>query len=89
MADLQRVLMESADVGKRAHAHLELGRHALRHGQFERAIRHFHEALVHDPRLEAARKVLADLGETSEHTPRTARRRRTLVRALLRRVRRR
>jgi Tfp pilus assembly protein PilF len=65
VAELQRVLMENQDPSERAHAHLELGRIALRAGRFEQAVRHLREALHHEPRLDAARRLLGDLGEAS------------------------
>ena len=65
VAELQRVLMENHDPGERAHAHLELGRIALRAGRFEQAVRHLREALHHDHRLDAARRLLGELGEAS------------------------
>ncbi|MCB9777832.1 MAG: hypothetical protein H6742_04650 [Alphaproteobacteria bacterium] len=64
-ADLQRALMEQPDARERARIHVELARIALSEGQMDATVRHLREALVLDRRLEAARRLLADLGEGS------------------------
>lgn len=78
--------MEATDPLKRAAAHLELGRIALRDGQLEGAVRHLKEALVLDRRLHAARALLAELGEASTLQV-TGGGRRGIARALLGRIR--
>lgn len=63
IAALHQALMETLDPGTRARIHLELGGLALQNKQIESAKRHFQEALVLDPRLDAARRWLAELAE--------------------------
>ncbi len=86
---LQRTLMETRDQGERARAHLELARIALTDGRVEASIRHLREALVLDRRLDAARHLLQELGESSRVADPHAGGRRMAVRALLGRFRRR
>lgn len=62
---LQRTLMESTDDAERARAHLELARLAVADGRVEGSVRHLREALLLDRRLDAARALLVELGETS------------------------
>lgn len=83
----QRTLMESTDDGERARAHLELARLALADGRVEGSVRHLREALLLDRRLDAARAMLAELGETSRVSV-GAGDRKSAVRALLGRLRR-
>ncbi|MCK6505880.1 hypothetical protein L6R53_21255 [Myxococcota bacterium] len=83
----QRTLMESTDDGERARAHLELARLALADGRVEGSVRHLREALLLDRRLDAARALLAELGETSRVAA-VRGDRKGAVRALLGRLRR-
>ena len=85
VATLHARLMESTDSTERARIHLELGRIALRDGRLDVAVRHFKEALLLDARLEAARQILADLGEGSRLSTHTGGRR-AAVRQLLAQV---
>lgn len=62
VADLQRALLDAEDPARRAQIHLELGGLAVRDGRLDAAARHFREALVHDPRSQAARRWLTELG---------------------------
>ena len=59
---LQQLLMDTEEPRPRARAHLELGRIALRRRKVEQAIRHFREAALLDPHLEAAHSRLRALG---------------------------
>jgi hypothetical protein len=86
--ELQQLLLEATDPKIRAAAHLELGRIAMGEGRIEAGVRHLREALLLDPRLEAARQLLGDLGEASRITVHTMRDRKSAVRALLGRFRR-
>ncbi len=88
MSRLHRVLLETVDRGERARAHLELAILALRQGRREAAVRHLREALALDTRLERARALLAELGETSRVLQPPARRRGRLGRVLRRFARR-
>lgn len=65
VAELHKLLVEELDEGKRAEAHLELGRIALEQRRPDLAIRHFREALLLEPGLDRARKALRALGEYS------------------------
>lgn len=85
---LQRALMESPDPAERARVHLELARLALADGRVEGSVRHLREALVLDRRLDAARHLLQELGESSR-VDAGGGKRRTAVRSLLTRMRRR
>lgn len=67
--ELHRELMENADPALRARVHLELGTICLREGRLEAAVRHFREALTLDPRLDAARRRLAELGRHESAVP--------------------
>lgn len=87
VARLQRALMESADDAERARAHLELARIALADGRVDGSVRHLREALLLDKRLEAARTLLGELGESSRVATGKGDRR-GAVRALLGRFRR-
>lgn|GEM_PF-2554753 len=87
VARLQRVLIDAQDEHERARAHLDLARICLADGQVEGSVRHLREALLLDRRLEAARHLLSELGETSRVQVQE-RDRRTAVRALLGRFRR-
>ena len=62
VAELHRLLLETEDGQKRAQAHLELGRLALRDRRVDIAIRHLREALWLDPKLETARQMLRGMG---------------------------
>lgn len=85
-ASLHAVLIESADAGARARAHLELGRVLMSEGRVEQAVRHLREALLLDRRLQAARNLLVELGEGSAlHTAGEGKR--GIARALLGRLR--
>ena len=63
VAALHHALMETLDPRARAHIHVELGGLALGAGHLDSAKRHFQEALVLDPRLDSARRWLAELAE--------------------------
>lgn len=65
VAQLHRLLVEEQDEGRRAEAHLELGRIAMEQRRPDLAIRHFREALLLQPGLERARQALRALGELS------------------------
>jgi len=65
VAELHTLLVEEQDEGRRAEAHLELGRIALEQRRPDLAIRHFREALLLKPGLERARQALRALGERS------------------------
>ncbi|RME26453.1 MAG: hypothetical protein D6798_06695 [Deltaproteobacteria bacterium] len=86
---LQRILMEEPDPEARARAHLELARIAIGDGGVDASVRHLREALLLDGRLEAARQLLHELGETSRISNPSRAGRRDAVRTLLGRVRRR
>lgn len=66
---LQATLMEELDDSHRGEIHVELGKIALKDGRIEAAARHFQEALELDPRLEAARRWLQDLGQAEPPRP--------------------
>lgn len=66
VAELHRLLVEEPDEGRRAEAHMELGRIALEQRRPDLAIRHFREALLLEPGLERAREALRALGEYSQ-----------------------
>jgi hypothetical protein len=51
VAELHQLLVEEQDGGRRAEAHLELGRLALEQRRPDLAIRHFREALLLEPGL--------------------------------------
>lgn len=63
VASLHRDLMDTLDEGQRSNIHVELGMIALKDGRLEAGARHFREALLLDPRSQAARRWLDDLGE--------------------------
>jgi tetratricopeptide (TPR) repeat protein len=65
VAELHQLLVEEQDGGRRAEAHLELGRLALEQRRPDLAIRHFREALLLEPGLEHAKQALRALGELS------------------------
>ncbi len=65
VAELHLLLVEEQDEGRRAEAHMELGRIALEQRRPDLAIRHFREALLLKPGLERARQALRALGERS------------------------
>lgn len=67
--ELHRELMEQTDPAHRARVHLELGTIALREGRMDSAVRHFREALTLDPRLDAARRRLAEIGQRESPVP--------------------
>jgi len=69
VAELHTLLVEEQDEGRRAEAHLELGRIALEQRRPDLAIRHFREALLLKPGLERARQALRALGERSRIHP--------------------
>jgi len=77
IAQLHHLLMETQDPRARARVHLDLARHVLQAGRLEAAIRHLREALHFDPRLDAARALLTQVGAGA------ADRRKSPVRALL------
>ena len=81
--ELQARLMDTADPGDRARIHLELGRLALSDGRLDGAVRHLREAILLDPRLDAARTLLQDLGAASRTSFGAGGGRRAAVRALL------
>ncbi len=85
---LQRVLMEATDPAERARVHLELARIAVADGRVDSSVRHLREALLLDGRLDAARQLLHELGETSRISHPSRAGRRDAVRSLLGRVRR-
>lgn len=62
IAALQAALIEPLDSRRRAEIHVELARLALREGRVDQAVRQLREALHHDPRLEAARRLLDGIG---------------------------
>jgi hypothetical protein len=63
VAALHRLLVETEDDQRRAAAHLDLGRIALDRRRVDLAVRHFREALLLEPDLEAASAALRALGE--------------------------
>ena len=65
VASLHQILVEQADVRKRAQAHVELGQINLDDGKPALAIRHYKEALKLDPSKETAREALRSLGDAS------------------------
>lgn len=87
VASLQRALMDTLDPGERARVHLELARIALADGRMDGCIRHLREALILDRRLDAARHLLQELGESSRVSA-DGSGRKTAVKALLGRLRR-
>jgi len=89
VAELQRLLVEEPDLGRRAEAHVELGRLALARRRPDLAILHFREALLLEPGFERARAALRALGELSrqrEPSFATAGRGRAAVRSLFARL---
>ena len=69
VASLHRDLMDTLDTDRRAHIHVELGIIALKDGRLEAGARHFREALLLNPRSQAARRWLEDLGEGAHALP--------------------
>ena len=88
VAELHSALMNTVDEASRGRIHLELGRHCLKAGRLESAVRHLREALLLDTRLDAARSLLHELGEGSRLQEGRAGQRRSAVKALLGRLRR-
>lgn len=62
VSQLQHLLLETTDPRARARVHLDLARHVLQAGRLEAAARHLREALHFDPRLDAARALLSEVG---------------------------
>lgn len=70
VASLHRDLMDTLDPTQRARVHVELGTIALKDGRLDAAARHFREALVLDPRSQAARRWLDQLAAERAPAPR-------------------
>ena len=64
--DPLRVLLEDDDPVHRSMAHAELGRRAVTRDQRAKAVKHFREALVLDPKNQASLQGLRELGEHTD-----------------------